>query len=34
MFIVQGDILYLVVSTNTSLSFLLRQAGTSKHWSS
>lgn len=26
--------IYLVVSTNTWLSFLLRQAGTSKHWSS
>lgn len=26
--------IYLVVSMNTWLSFLLRQAGTSKHWSS
>lgn len=34
MCIVQGDILYLVVSMNTWQPVLLRQAGTSKHWSS
>lgn len=34
MCIVQGDILYLFSCFYEYLSFLLRQAGTSKHWSS